>query len=126
MSKTTLGLNENIEGLLCYSLGIISGFVFLIIERESDFVRFHAMQSLVTFLGLIVVSMVITIVGMLISLIPIVGILFGIISLLINLLLPLVGIALWILGMYKAYKGERYKFPIFGDITENLLKESND
>ncbi|MBW9222562.1 DUF4870 domain-containing protein [Methanothermococcus sp. SCGC AD-155-C09] len=111
MSKTSLGLDENIEGLLCYILGIISGIVFLVLEKESEFVKFHAMQSIVTFLSLIII-------GIIVAFIPTVG---GLISLLINL----VSLALWILGMYKAYQGERYKFPIFGDIAEDLLKKVN-
>ena len=111
MSKTSLGLDENIEGLLCYILGIISGIVFLVLEKESEFVKFHAMQSIVTFLSLMILSMVV-------AFIPFVG---GLISLLVNL----VSFALWILGMYKAYQGERYKFPIFGDISEDMLKKIN-
>ncbi|HIQ39059.1 MAG TPA: DUF4870 domain-containing protein [Methanothermococcus okinawensis] len=109
MSKTTLGLDENIEGLLCYLVGVITGIIFLVLEKESDFVKFHAMQSLVTFLSL-------TIIGMIVAFIPYIG---GLIGLLINL----VGLVFWILGMYKAYQGERYKFPIFGDIAEDLLKK---
>ena len=111
MSKTTLGLNENIEGLLCYLVGAISGIVFFILEKESEFVKFHAMQSIVTSLSLIVASMIVAV-------IPFVGIL-------ISLLINLVSLALWIFGMYKAYQGERYKFPVFGDITEKLLKKIN-
>ncbi|WP_253254742.1 DUF4870 domain-containing protein [Methanofervidicoccus sp. A16] len=111
MSKTSLGLEENIEGLLCYLVGVITGIIFLVLEKESDFVKFHAMQSLVTFLSL-------TIIGMIVAFIPYIG---GLISLLINL----VSLAFWILGMYKAYQGERYKFPIFGDIAEDLLKKVN-
>jgi len=109
MSKTTLGLDENIEGLLCYLFGVVTGIIFLVLEKENDFVKFHAMQSLVTFLSL-------TIIGMIAAFIPILG---GLITLLVNL----VSLVFWILGMYKAYRGERYKFPIFGNIAEDLLKK---
>jgi len=116
MSKTSLGLEENVEGALCYLLGVITGVVFLVLEKESDFVKFHAMQSIVTFLTLTILGIV---VGITLGLIvPNVG---GLISLLINL----VSLAFWILGMYKAYQGERYKFPIFGDIAEDLLTKIN-
>ena len=125
MSKTTLGLDENIEGLLCYLLGAITGIVFLVLEKESDFVKFHAMQSIVISLSLMIACIVLMIVGMILMFIPPVGIIFGLISIFIYLLIFLVGIALWIFGMYKAYQGERYKFPIFGDISEDLLKKIN-
>ena len=44
MEKTSIGLTENVAGLLCYALGWISGIVFFLIEPENKFVRFHAIQ----------------------------------------------------------------------------------
>jgi len=46
MEKTSTGLAENVAGLLCYVLGWVSGLVFVLIEQESKFVRFHAIQSI--------------------------------------------------------------------------------
>ena len=34
-NKTALGIDENIEGLLCYVLGWITGIVFLVLEKEN-------------------------------------------------------------------------------------------
>ena len=104
-----MGLDKNIEGVLCYLLFWISGLIFLLLEREDDFIRFHAMQSFVTFLSLNLVAIVV-------SAIPIIG---WIISALINIAI----IVLWIVGMIKAYNGEMYKFPVFGDIAEKHYKE---
>ncbi len=106
-NKTVLGIDENIEGLLCYVLGWITGIVFLILEKDNKFVRFHAMQSLVTFLALFIISMVI-------SLIPILG---AVISLLLNLLM----VFIWLFMMYKAYQGEKYKLPYAGDFAEEQI-----
>lgn len=103
-SKTSVGLDENIEGLLCYVLGWVSGIVFLIIEKKSKFVKFHALQSIITFLALFVI-------GMVAGWIPV----FGFI---ISLVLWPIQIILWILLIYKAYKGEMFKLPIVGDIAE--------
>ena len=64
MAKTSTGLTENVAGLLCYVLGWVSGIVFLIIEPENKFVRFHAFQSIIVF-GLI------SLVGIVFSPIPI-------------------------------------------------------
>ena len=49
MSDTSSGLTENVAGLLCYVLGWITGVIFLLIESENKFVRYHAMQSIVVF-----------------------------------------------------------------------------
>jgi uncharacterized membrane protein len=107
--KTSLGLQENIEGLLCYVLGWVSGVIFLILEKESKFVKFHAMQSLITFLGLFVINFVI-------GMIPLIGWLISILS------FP-IGLILWILLMYKAFKGEMYKLPIVGEIAEKQINK---
>ena len=46
---SSTSLKPNVAGLLCY-LGVwVTGIIFLIIERKNKLVRFHAMQSLVTF-----------------------------------------------------------------------------
>jgi len=45
--KTSLGLDENIEGALCYVLGWLTGIVFFVLEKDNRFVKFHAMQSIV-------------------------------------------------------------------------------
>ena len=105
--KTSTGLKPNFAGLLCYVLGWVSGLVFLLIEKESEFVRFHAMQSLVTFGALNVAQIIL-------SRIPLLG---GVLSALVGLLL----FALWIILMIKAYQGEKYKLPWVGDFAEREL-----
>ena len=51
--ESSTGLKANIVGLLCY-LGIwITGIIFLVIEKKSQFVRFHAAQSLAAARGVL-------------------------------------------------------------------------
>ncbi|MCL0086475.1 DUF4870 domain-containing protein [Thermodesulfovibrionales bacterium] len=106
-TNTFLGISENIAGLLCYIFGFITGMVFLILEKKNEFVRFHAMQSLATFLPLFVISIVV-------AWIPFIG------PIIAFLLTPL-GLILWILLMYKAFKGERFKLPVVGDFAEKQI-----
>jgi len=101
---SSTGLDPNLAGLLCYLLGWITGVVFLIIEKENRFVRFHAYQSLAVFGALTILSLIA-------GLIPVIGAL-------IRFLLAPVGLILWILLMVKAYQGERYKLPVAGDWAE--------
>jgi len=106
-TDTVLGIDENLEAVLCYIVAWVTGIIFLVLEKENKFVRFHAMQSLVTFVVLFIA-------GMVAPIIPIIG---GIISLLIS---PLV-IILWLFMMYKAYQGEMYKLPYVGDFSEEQI-----
>ena len=104
---STTGLEPNIAGLLCYLGGWITGIVFLVIEQKSKFVRFHALQSIVTFGAL-------TVAGALLSWIPFVGGFFGAI-------IGILAFILWILLMVKAYQGELYKVPVAGHVAEGIL-----
>lgn len=104
MAKTSIGLEENVAGLLCYVLGWISGIVFLILEPESKFVRYHAIQSIIVFGA-------ITIASAILSWIPFIGAFLG-------WALSVLAIILWIVLMVKAYKGEKYKLPASGNAAE--------
>ena len=106
--KTSVGLEPNLAGLLCYVLAWVTGIVFLILEKENQFVRFHAMQSIVVFGALTVVSIIL-------SFIPFVGWVLG-------WILNILEFILWIVLMLKAYKGERYKLPWAGNFAEKQLK----
>lgn len=102
--KTALGFTENFEAMLCYVLGWLTGLIFFLVEKDNKFVRFHAMQSLITFLGLFVVESVLAV-------IPLIGWIVGL------LLIPAT-VILWIVLMVKAYQGEMFKLPIAGDMAE--------
>ncbi len=108
MNKTSLNIEENIEALLSYLLLWVTGLLFLILEKDNKFVKFHAMQSIITFGALTVGLMIFTP-------IPIIGII-------ITTILSITIFVLWIFLMLKAYQGEKYKLPIIGDIAENFAK----
>lgn len=113
--KTSTGLDENIAGLLCYLLGVITGIIFYIIEKENKFVRFHAMQSIVVFGTLLIINWVVI---PIIMMVPFLG---WIIGGLLGFVVFVLSAVLWVLLMYKAYKGERYKVPFAGDIAERYV-----
>ena len=99
-ARSSTGLDENVAGFFCYLLGFITGIVFLVVEKESRFVKFHAMQSTITFLILLVISLIL-------GWIPVIGVLILVFSLF-----------LWLLLMIKALQGERYPLPIVGKMVE--------
>jgi len=107
MEKTSTGLNENVAGLLCYVLGWISGLVFILIEKNNKFVRFHAMQSIIVFGAITVASFIL-------SWIPLLGSFLSII-------LSLLALVLWIVLMVKAYQGTKYKLPWAGNLAEKWM-----
>jgi len=104
---TSTGLDRNLGGLLTYLFGPITGIIFLIVEKKSPFIRFHAMQSTVTFGALLIINVIATALPM--------------IGLLISMLVAPIALILWIVLMYKAFQGERFKLPVLGDWAEQLL-----
>jgi len=105
--KTSTGLDENIAGALTYLLGWVTGIIFLMVEKENRFVRFHAWQSIIT-------TGALTILFIILGVIPVLGWILSII------LAPLTAI-LWLWLMYKAFQGEMYKLPWVGDFAEKQL-----
>ena len=103
LGKTSSGIQPNVAGLLAYALGLVTGIIFLVIEKENKFVRFHAVQAIVLSVGL-------TVAGVVLGLLPVIGIALG-------LLINLAGLALWIICMIKAYQGELFRIPVVGDIA---------
>jgi len=108
MAKTSTGLEENIAGLR-YVLGWISGIVFVLLERENSFVKYHAIQSILVFGAISVVMGVF-------SWVPILG-------LIVYILLGILAFVLWIFLMVKASQGERYKIKWAGEYAERWAGE---
>ncbi len=106
--KTSTGIQPNLAGLLCYVLGWVTGIVFLILEKENQFIRFHAVQSIFTF-GVITIAQII------LSRIPFTGWILG-------WLIGVLAFILWIVLMVKAYQGQKYKLPWAGNIAEKQSK----
>jgi len=104
LGKTSLGMEPNIAALLSYLLAFVTGIIFYALEKENKFVRFHAMQSIVVFGALFVLSVMLQFVAFMLW--PVI------------MLLNVAGIVLWVILMVKAYQGEYFKLPIAGAIAE--------
>lgn len=89
---SSTGLDVSLAALLAYAGGWITGAIFLALETRSGFVRFHARQSVLTFLPLFLA--------------------FWLLPLWI-VVWPL-SVALWLLLMFKALQGERFRLPVVG------------
>ncbi len=119
MGRSSVGLDENVAGALCYLLGVVTGVVFYLIERDSRFVRFHAVQSIVVFGGVLVIQMVLAAAGVILGTIPVLGAVLSLIFVgLLSTLVSIAALALWVVLMYKAYRGERWRVPVAGGIAE--------
>lgn len=112
------GLAPNVAGALAYLLGPVTGVLFLVIEKRSRFVRFHAAQSIVVSIALIALGIGLGIVSVILDALPLLGLLIG---LLLSLLLGLGSFLLWILLMYSAFQGREWEVPLIGHHARRLL-----
>jgi uncharacterized membrane protein len=106
-NKTASGFDENVAGALCYSLGWVTGLFFFLTEPQNRFVRFHAMQAMLVFGPACVAFLLclsVPILGWILSIFVFYG-----------------SAALWLILMFKAYQGERFKLPIAGEWAEERV-----
>ena len=102
--KTSTGLDANLAAALSYLVGFVTGVIFLVVEKDNKFVRFHAMQSTLLFLGIVAVDI-------LLNLVPILG------ALIVVFVVIPASAFLWLYLMYRAYQGDEYKLPLVGQMA---------
>lgn len=110
MEKTNINFNQNIIGAFAYLFGFLTGIFFLLVEKKSKFVRFHAMQSTILFGGYFLASAVL-------GSIPFISAIWRPLSGLANALLLVV----WAFLIYQAFKGKEYRVPMVGDFAVKQL-----
>lgn len=106
------GLDPKVSSLLAYLLGIVGGIIFYAISKDS-YIRFHAMQSILFSVAIVIIYAIFTV----IAFIPFLWIIGW-----IGYLVYLGIVAVWILLMVKAYGGEQYKLPIIGSMAEKYSR----
>jgi uncharacterized membrane protein len=91
--------SRRLKGALSYVLLWVTGLVLLFLEVDDRFVKFHALQSILYSLVL-----------MLIGFVPVIG--------------WIVFVAGWLYGLYGAYEvysGREFKVPYIGEFVEKKL-----
>jgi uncharacterized membrane protein len=107
--RTSMGMKARTAGLLCYLFGWVGGLVFLLLERDNRFVRFHAMQSILFFGAISILEWV-----------------FGYFPFWffgVGGALGLVSFIGWIVLMVAAHRGRYYKLPLIGDYAEKFANQ---
>jgi uncharacterized membrane protein len=132
------GLDANVMALIAYLGGAILGFIpgvryvaFLvpiiiyIIEKDSQFVKFHAMQSILLSAVGVILSIMLAIIGAIVTSIVVATGAYasiGIVSILAVLvwIIAIVLLVFFIIAAVKAYKYELYKMPLIGKLAEKI------
>ena len=117
---TTLGLDERLERVLAYAFFWVSGLLLFFFEKNRN-VRWHALQSLVTFGTLSVLTFGVTMLNNMLVWIPVIGWLtsFGL-GLLIRILWWTT-VLLWIWLMAMAWMKPDYRLPFISKWVQRII-----
>ena len=116
-AESSTGLSANVAGLLCYVAGWVTGIVFVVLEKKSIFVKFHAWQSIMTFGVLTVAHFILSTMLRWIAVAtfsPGLLIFAGVMSWIIGMLM----LVLWIILVIQEGTGKMWKVPWAGDWAE--------
>jgi uncharacterized membrane protein len=118
-AASTESIAPNVAGLLCYTpfIGWIAALILFLIDKR-NFVKFHAVQALALYVGLIVVYMALGIGMMMFHMMHI-----FFLGLFIYPLLWLATFVVMVFMMFKAYSNEKYKLPVIGDFAEGIASK---
>ncbi|MFO7997174.1 MAG: zinc-ribbon domain-containing protein [Dehalococcoidia bacterium] len=116
-AESSTGMSANVAGLLSYLFGWITGIIFVVIEKKSTFVKFHAWQSIIVFGVLTIAQIVFS--GILVA-IGIATFSPGLIAFagVIGTLIWILMVVLWIILMIMAGTGKMWKVPGAGNWAE--------
>lgn len=126
--ETETGIDQNVAGALAYAFGIVTGLVFYLVERENEFVRFHAAQSIAFSASVLALYVGLSVVGAVVSALSVSGgtgafVAFGLVSLVLSLAwlaITLGSFVLWVYLMVRAYQGETPRVPVIAGLADRI------
>jgi uncharacterized membrane protein len=116
--RSSTGLDPGVAAALAYVVWWLTGLLIYLLERDSRFVKLHAMQSIVGLGGLWLLGIAIWAFSFLALFVSADA--FHLFIQLANV--PwIAGVILWLICLFKAYSGEWWKIPIAGDVAERIV-----
>jgi uncharacterized membrane protein len=115
-AESSTGMSANTAGLLCYVAMWITGIIFVVLEKKSKFVKFHAWQSIMTFGVLTVVQIILSIISAIAAFTIAPG--PALFAWALTIIVLVIMVVLWIILMIQAGTGKMWKVPLAGDWAE--------
>ena len=129
MSQTTssnpggsdTSLPSNVGAGICAIFPLIGGTIFYFIEKKDLFVRHWAVQGIYLGVAGLAFSIAIKIAALIFHAIPVIGWLLGGLLALATVLGDIALFVLWILGIIKAFQGQRWEYPYISEQCKKLF-----
>ena len=119
--STSTGLPANVAAAIA-CIPLIGGIIFYILEKQDNFVRFYAMQSIIFGIAWVLLSIACGILSGLFGAIPAVGAIFANLWNLFAWLIHLALFVLMVVAMVKAFTGVRWDIPYIGPIARKQVE----
>lgn len=111
--------DEKIFAALSYVFPIFGGILVFFL-RKGNYERFHAMQSVLLWIIVIVASIIIDIAIGIFWIIPIIGGIIGPILSIAKMIFGLVVFICWLILIWKAFIGEKIDIPVISEKTREM------
>lgn len=120
-SASETGLPSNVAAGICAIFPLLGGIIFYFIEKKDQFVRHWAIQAIYFGGAWFVFSIAIAVFGAIFAHTPVIGLLFAVLFGMLHFVVWLGGVVLWIIGIIKAFKGEKWEYPFISAYGKKIL-----
>lgn len=115
------GLPSNVGAGICAIFTLVGGIIFYFIEKKDLFVRHWAVQGIFFGGTTLAFSIAVKIAVAIFHAIPgIGGLLLGLLGL-VSVLVNIAFVVLWILGVIRAFQGQRWEYPYISEQCKRLF-----
>jgi len=121
--STSTGLPSNVAAAIA-CIPLIGGIIFYVLEKQDNFVRFYAMQSIILGGAWLLCWFVYSVAHLILTPIPAIGLFFGIILWLAWGLVSVAILVVFIVAVVKAFSGVRWEIPYIGPMARKQMGES--
>ena len=117
------GLAPNVAAGLACLFSLVSGAVFLVVERRDKFVRFWAMQSVLWGLVAIASALVVAVAGPVFNWLPIIGGLLMLVLKLVYWAFRVLWVVVYFVCLIKAFSKQEWEIPVIGKFARRQLAQ---
>src|SRR6266571_4649434 len=121
--STSTGLPANVAAAIA-CIPLIGGIIFYILEKQDNFVRFYAMQSIIFGCAWFLFNIVSAVVHAVFSAIPSIGGILVFFWALIAALVHLAFLVIMIVTIVKAFTGVRWDIPYIGPVARRQVESA--
>src|SRR5437899_4861006 len=122
-TSTSTGLPANVAAAIA-CIPLIGGIIFYILEKQDNFVRFYAMQSIIFGCAWFLFNIVSAVVHAVFSAIPGIGGILVFFWALIAALVHLLFLVIMIVTIVKAFTGVRWDIPYIGPVARRQVEST--